>query len=48
MAADPAAGRTYPGGCGSALLLYDYSDTGGDWDDQGRIQSDFTGINKSQ
>ena len=44
MAADSATGRIDPGGCGSASLLYDHFNPGGDRNYQDRVQSDLAGI----
>ena len=46
MAADPVADRYHPDGCGSDLLLYDHSDTGGDRNYQDGIPGDPAGIKK--
>ena len=44
MAADPAAGRTDPGGRGSASLLYHHFNPGGDWNYKDRFPGDTAGI----
>ena len=44
MAADSAAGRVDSGGSGSASLLYDYFNPGGDRNYQDRDPGDFAGI----
>ena len=44
VAADPVANRPHFDGSGSDLLLYDPSDTGGDWNYQDGGQGDPAGV----